>query len=643
MSATTSAPAAARRSGSMLGRLLRNPLALGAIVVLALLALTAAFAPLLTSADPNTSDLRAALLPPGSPDHLLGTDSAGRDLLARMLYGGRTSLLGALLALAVAAVVGIPSALVAGYYGRWFDTLPVWVSNLIQALPGLVVLLAVRAAVGPSIWIAMAVYGVILSPGFFRVVRTAVINVRHELYVDAARVSGLGDLSIVGRHVLTVVRAPAIIQASLLTGVALAIQSGLEFLGVGDNTLPSWGVILNEGFRNIYREPVMLLWPSLAIGLTCAALVILGNGLRDALEERGTTAVRRSRRRPAPTGPATVVSTRTEHDADLVGSEPTESLAVDLEPGHAFAGGELPADADADRAGAGPLTAPPVAGPPVDPDALLAVSGLRVGYGTGEGLTVVVHGVDLEVREGEVLGLVGESGSGKTQTAFSVLGLLPAGGRVLSGSIRYRGRELTGLDERDLQRLRGSDLAYIPQEPMSNLDPSFRIGSQLITPMRRKLGISKAQATERALALLARVGIPDPQRTFASYPHEISGGMAQRVLIAGAVSCNPKLLIADEPTTALDVTVQAEVLALLRDLQAEYGMGVILVTHNFGVVADICDRVAVMQHGTVVETADVDTIFAAPRHPYTQKLLGSTLEGGPSRVEQDAIQKAATA
>jgi peptide/nickel transport system permease protein len=174
-------------------------------------------------------------------------------------------------------------------------------------------------------------------------------------------------------------------------------------------------------------------------------------------------------------------------------------------------------------------------------------------------------------------------------------------------------------------------MAYVPQEPMSNLDPAFRVGYQLVTPMRVHLGLSRGAARERALALLARVGIPDPARTFGSYPHEISGGMAQRVLIAGAISCDPKLLIADEPTTALDVTVQAEVLDLLRDLQREYRMGVVLVTHNFGVVADICDRVAVMQHGRIVETGDVEQIFADPRHPYTRTLLDSMVDDGPTR------------
>jgi peptide/nickel transport system permease protein len=223
-----------------------------------------------------------------------------------------------------------------------------------------------------------------------------------------------------------------------------------------------------------------------------------------------------------------------------------------------------------------------------------------------------------------------------------VLRLLPEGGYIAAGSIVFDGRDLAGLSEREMEKLRGRRIAYIPQEPMSNLDPSFTIGSQLVEPMMLCLHISKKEATERALKLLARVGIPNPERTFDSYPHQVSGGMAQRVLIAGAVSCEPDLLIADEPTTALDVTVQAEVLDLLRDLQSEFRMAVILVTHNFGVVADLCDRVSVMRLGRIVETGAARAIFRNPKHPYTRELLGAILsETEPRGPLSPAAQKEA--
>jgi peptide/nickel transport system permease protein len=475
--------------------------------------------------------------------------------------------------------IGLPSGLLAGYYGKWFDGVSNWFTGLIMALPGIVVVLAARAVLGPSIWIAMTVFGIMLSPSIFRIVRGAVLSVRGELYVDAARVSGLTDARIMGRHILTVVRAPVIIQSARLASIAIAIQAGLEFLGVSDISVPSWGTMLNEGFRRIAISPELVLWPALTIGLVSMALILLGNALRDALEDTG-------------------------------GGARSEAVATST------------------AATAVPTTTAPAA--PVE-GALLSVRGLRVGYPAGDGYADVVHGVDLDIAEGEVLGLVGESGSGKTQTAFAVLGLLPEGGKVTGGSIRFDGVDLAGAGERTFEGLRGTQIAYIPQEPMSNLDPSFRIGWQLTAPLRHRLGLSKTAARDRALDLLDRVGIRDPRATFDAYPHQISGGMAQRVLIAGAVAGEPRLLIADEPTTALDVTVQAEVLDLLRDLQREQKMAVLLVTHNFGVVADLCDRVAVMSAGRVVETGEVDNVLRSPKDAYTKRLLGAMLEGGPTR------------
>jgi ABC-type dipeptide/oligopeptide/nickel transport system ATPase component len=402
------------------------------------------------------------------------------------------------------------------------------------------------------------------------------------LYVDAARVSGLSDGRIITRHILTVVRAPVIIQSAIILGVAIAIQAGLDFLGLGDTTIPTWGNLLNDGFANIYTNPSLVLWPTMVIALVCISLTLLANVMRDVLERSGG----KTRRRRKPT---------------------TERIDPDKVPPIVH-----PDDhRSGERLG----------------EMLLEVVDLAVGYDQSDGsVKEVVHDVSLTVRRGEVHGLIGESGSGKTQTAWSVMQLLPSGGHVTGGTIGFEGAELAHASEKDMLKLRGRKIAYIPQEPMSNLDPSFTIGYQLVEPMRVCLGISKKEATDRALALLARVGIPNPQRTFDAYPHQVSGGMAQRVLIAGSVSCEPDLLIADEPTTALDVTVQAEVLDLLRSLQAEMNMGVILVTHNFGVVADICDRVSVMRGGRVVETGPVRSIFYHPEHEYTRKLLGDILQ-----------------
>ncbi|MFF3974025.1 dipeptide/oligopeptide/nickel ABC transporter permease/ATP-binding protein [Streptomyces rubiginosohelvolus] len=564
--------------GGAVRRLLRNPLGAASAAVLLLLVVAVLLAPLLAPQAPDVSSLGDAFAGPDAA-HPLGMDSAGRDILSRILYGGRNTLGGALIALAVALALGVPSGLYAGYYGGRFDSVAGWGVNLVMALPAMVVLLASRAILGPNVWVLMIVLGVLASPSFFRLVRGIVAGVRKELYVDAARVSGLSDTRIVVRHILVVVRGPVIIQVALVAGVAIGLQAGLEFLGVGSGSSATWGAMLNEAFQNIQRAPLLMLWPGLALGLTNGALVLLAGALRDVLEERcgpdGGRAASRTRVKPSP--PAA----------------PAES------------GARSP---------------------------LLSVRGLTVVYGKPDGTRKqVVHGVDLDVHPGKIVGLVGESGSGKTQTAFSVLGILPEGGRIGEGSITVGGREVAGLPERAHRALRGGTVAYVPQEPMSNLDPAFTIGSQLVEPIRHVLGLSRKEAAARALDLLRLVEIPDPERTMRLYPHEISGGMAQRVLIAGAMSCDPELLVADEPTTALDVLVQAEILNLLRRLQQDRGLGVLLVTHNLGVVADLCDRVAVMSEGRIVETGTAEKIVHSPEHPYTRSLLGAVLDDAPAR------------
>ena len=572
-------------------RFLKNPLGVAALSVLALIVLAVIFAPLLTSYNPNAVSVLSILQGPGA-GHLLGTDGAGRDVWSRLLYGGRYTLAGALLATFVAALFGIASGLVAGYYGRWFESVASWVTTLLMALPGIVVLLAARAVLGPSLWTVMIIFGVLLVPAFYRLVYAAVSGVRNELFIDAARVSGVSDLRIIARHILTVVRAPIILQASIVFGIAIAVQVGLDFLGFGDQTIPTWGNMLNDGFTNLYRDPQLVIWPGLAVVITGVALTLFANALRDELEQSARP--RRRRRRTA------VVAAAAAMAADPTGPD-SETIVHEAPDSSALA-------------------------------PLLDIQDLAVGYPQPDGsVTRVVNNVSLDIRRGEVHGLIGESGSGKTQTAWSVLRLLPTGGEILEGSIRFDGEDLSKVSDTAMRDIRGGRIAYIPQEPMSNLDPSFTIGTQLTEPMRIKLGLSKTEARARALKLLGQVGIPNPERTLASYPHELSGGMAQRVLIAGAVSCDPDLVIADEPTTALDVTIQAEILDLLRELQQELGVTILIVTHNFGVVADICDRVSVMQQGRIVETGPARSIFADPQHPYTRSLFDAILDESQPR------------
>jgi oligopeptide/dipeptide ABC transporter ATP-binding protein len=254
---------------------------------------------------------------------------------------------------------------------------------------------------------------------------------------------------------------------------------------------------------------------------------------------------------------------------------------------------------------------------------LLEVAGLRTTFSTEEGAFAAVDGVSFAVDAGRTLAIVGESGCGKSVTSLSIMGLIAAPGRIAGGSIRFEGRELVGLEARALQDLRGNGMAMIFQEPMSSLNPAFTIGAQIVEALLRHRPLTRAQAAGRALQMLERVRIPAPAQRFHEYPHKLSGGMRQRAMIAMALACEPRLLIADEPTTALDVTIQAQILDLIHVLQQETGTAVILVTHDLGVVAEVADEVVVMYAGQVVEQAPVAALFAAPQHPYTVGLLGS--------------------
>jgi oligopeptide/dipeptide ABC transporter ATP-binding protein len=278
--------------------------------------------------------------------------------------------------------------------------------------------------------------------------------------------------------------------------------------------------------------------------------------------------------------------------------------------------------APAPRLGAPTATRRGAAPDPATP--LLAVEGLTVELSIGGGAVRVLDGIDFAIGRGETLGLVGESGCGKTITSLAVMGLLATPPmRVAGGAVRLDGRDLLALSEPEMERVRGRRVAMIFQEPMTSLNPVLRVGAQIEESLRRHLGLRGRAAQARTVELLARVGIPEPARIARDYPHRLSGGMRQRVMIAMALAGQPDLLIADEPTTALDVTIQAQILDLLRGLQAELGMGMLFITHDLAVIAETAHRVAVMYAGRIVETGPVDTLFAAPRHPYTRGLLAS--------------------
>ncbi len=559
---------------------LRKPLAMVALGVLVVIVLACTFANLIAPYDPIAQDLANANSLP-SAAHPLGADTLGRDLLSRLLFGGRVSLSGSLIAVLVFVALGVPLGMLAGYVRGALDVILTKVVEVLFAVPVVIILLVVLSIFSSNLVIAMITLGVLGFGGLFRVVRATTIAASGELYVKAARASGLGHGAVLWRHILPNLWGPVIVQVSLFAASAVLVESGLAFLGFSVKAPdPSWGSMISDASQALTRYPWLLVPPGVTIALVVLCLGLVGDGVRDAISREG--------------------------------GRGTKAPAM---------GNTLPARAV----------------PEANPKALLSVRDLSVGYGAGGSPTVVVRNVNFDVHRGEAVGIVGESGSGKTVTAKALIGLLGDGGRVLGGSISFDGASMGRLSRVELARLRGSGIGFIPQEPMNTLDPVFTIGSQLREVIRRHDRSSRPATTARAIELLELVGLPDPAGVLRKYPHELSGGMAQRVGIALALAGRPKLLIADEPTTALDVTVQQQILDLLVELRARFGMALVLVTHDWGVLADVCDRAVVMYAGEVVEQATVDELYATPLHPYTRALIAANPHGAEPGVPLPSI------
>ena len=478
----------------------------------------------------------------------------------------------------IAIALGVPFGLLAGYIGGVFDGATNFVVNVLFSLPGFVILLAVAFITSNNLSAIMGALGVLASATILRLVRAATQSARNRLYVDYARITALSRARILQRHILPNILGPVIVQVFYLFSLAFIICASLSFLTLGFNPeTPSWGQMVYEATQNIYQHGWLMVPVGVVLTVTVLALNHLGATLRHALPQAAARPVfvtsRSKNLQVAPPAPTT-------------DSGPTASVD-----------------------------------PPAD--ALLAVQRLSVSFPGDNGRFNVVDGLDLVVKQGETLGLVGESGSGKTMTALALLGLVAAPGLIEVGSYSFDGVDIAAGGEKALSQLRGHKIAYVSQEPMIALDPCFTIGHSLAEPLRIVRGMPKRQARAEALELLRLVGIASPESVSRTYPHQLSGGMAQRVAIALALTNRPKLLIADEPTTALDVTIQAEILDLVRSLQSEIGMTVILVTHDLGVVADLCSRVAVMYAGQIVELGTAQEILRKPSHPYTLSLMGA--------------------
>jgi peptide/nickel transport system permease protein len=592
-----------------LGRWLRDwPTAL-ACGFLVLIIVASLLAPVLPLHSPLQSYFPHQYEGPSS-HFLLGTDDLDRDIFSRIIFGAKPTVIGVAEALAVYVGVGVPLGLVAGFYGGLIDGVLMWLADLSFGVPQIVVILAVVSIFNESASAAMLALGLLGGFGLSRVVRTATRTVKAEEYVAAARVSGLTWWRIAWRHVFPRIVGTVIVQMSLFASLALLFQTGLEFLGLATHPpAPSWGGMVAEAAQFIVNDPWQIVPPGLAIALSIFAFGIIGDRVRDTYADRASS-----------TAPSSAEDATGHHDvaAEDVADQIAALEAIAAEPAAATKVAVTAETGTTEYVGeALDALEPPRA-------TVLAVRDLCLGLQRGAKFVVpLVDGVSFEVGQAEALGIVGESGSGKSLTARSVLGLLPRGIVRTGGAVIFDGRSLGRDDRSAVRQLQGAQIGLIPQEPMISLDPNFTAGHQVAEVVRRHHGCSRHEARERASELLSRVKLRNAKDVFGLYPHQLSGGIAQRVVIAAALAGDPRLLIADEPTTALDASTRAGILDLLAELQSDLGVSLIVISHDWHVISRLANRVIVMYAGQIVERGASEELFSSPQHPYTIGLLGS--------------------
>jgi peptide/nickel transport system permease protein len=562
---------AQRRQGA-LRRALRLTSARIALAIILLIIVLAIFGGMLAPQNPLTQNTNAVLQGP-SGAHWLGTDYLGRDVLSRLMAGTGRSVVGALEAVGIGLLLGVLPGLASLWLGRTYEWISLRIVDAFMTLPYVVFAVAVTGFFGNSLTAAMTAVGILIAPLYFRITRAAALGLTRTQYVEAAELFGSSRLRVLRRHLWSKILPTLAVTTAQALAAALLIVSSLAFLGLGvEPPLPTWGELLSSDLDYLAQQPWAPLFPGLLIMLVAGALNAFADAIRD-------------------TGSAQNLDTEvTDAEEAPENDEPSSLVGI-----------------------------APVAEP------VLRVEGLRVTVNGGR--TEAVHGVSFEVGRGEIVGLVGESGSGKSLTCRAVTGLLAPGCERSAGTVQLLGDEetspvdLAALDRSGWNKIRGTRIGIVFQDPASYLNPSIQVGKQLVEAIRVHSSVSRNEARRRAIELFASVGLREPEAVYRQYPHELSGGMAQRVLIAIAISGDPDLLIADEATSALDVLVQAEVLDLLRGLVRDRGLALLLVTHDLAVVAELCDRVLVCDRGRIVEQGPATNVVTAPTQPQTRRLL----------------------
>ena len=574
------------------------------LVVLILIVMIAVFANIL--APHNPLEIFTARQAPDA-QFLFGTDDKGRDVLSRMMYGARYSLIIGLGATAFALVCGSIIGAVAAVARKWVSEVIMRILDVIMSFPGIALAATFVLVFGNSVPSLIFAIGFLYIPQIARIVRANVVSEYNQDYVRAVVVSGARAPWILGKHVIRNCIAPVMVFTIVLVADAIVFEASLSFISAGiPEPTPTWGNILSDARGGVLAGRWwQALFPGLAIMITVLCLNILSEGITDAMAAAPKAPVK-----------ADDAAVRANREADKLVADPTLAYAAQAEMLEQRLS-ELQAieKTRTDRFEAR-TDVPPI----------LEVKDLCIKFPRHGDVNVVDH-VSFVVRPRQTMGLVGESGCGKSITSLTIMGLLDPKAKV-SGEILYDGQNLLNMDQKQMNALRGREIAMIYQDALSSLNPSMLIKAQMKQ-------LTKRGGTRTAEELLELVGL-DPKRTLDSYPHELSGGQRQRVLIAMALTRDPKLIIADEPTTALDVTVQKQVIDLLNKLQKELGFAMVFVSHDLALVAEVANSITVMYAGQVVEQGPVSDILCHPVHEYTRGLLGSVLsiEAGGTRLHQ---------
>lgn len=568
-----------------------TPAAWLAAVILLIIALAAVFAPLVANHDPLAV---STLMTGPSQSHWLGTDESGRDIFSRLVYGTRWSLIIGLGATLFALITGSLVGSLAASIHRVGDEVIMRTLDVIMAFPGIALAAVLVLTFGRAIPVLIAAIGFVYLPSVARLVRANVQSEFSKDYVQAERVSGARTVYILIKHVAINCAAPVVVFSTILVADAIVFESALSFIGVGIRPPdPSWGSVLSDG-----KDMILVggWWATFFPGLVILIAVLSLNVLAESIADSWAAPAARQVVGVSPAG---------ETDREVVDNAEIPLLGENLRR----VGARL-------QARARQFSQAPV---------ILSVEHLRMSFANRHQGVNVVDDVSFEVRQSEVLALIGESGCGKSLTSLAVVGLEPAGARV-SGRILFAGEDLLKLRPRQRRAHLGHNIAMVYQDALSSLNPSMTIQAQL-KQFTRRGGIRTPSE------LLEMVNL-DSRRTLRAYPFELSGGQRQRVLIAMALSRNPRLIVADEPTTALDVTIQAQVIELLMRLKDELGFALILVSHDLALVADVADRVVVMYGGQVAESATTAELIGSPRHHYTRGLLSAvfSLEEAEARL-----------